>query len=240
MGARLPATGSAGIPTGTRASGLTLAFDDKKLIKALRDHKGDVGAEVGDALFHAKAKLFKRWYAAARRAGLRITARRGLVNYVLGVVKVGARPLSDYALRIVNYSRYFWTHERGKTITGRNKKLAVPLYDPAWIASNRYRKHRLFLAGGARGKGATGEVDLFVRRGRAFLGQRMWRKMGKRSHSEREGTGIAYRAVLKREVKIRPRLSFFATWRGLQPWAHTRLDMSLRRAAARFNTAKAA
>lgn len=180
-----------------------------------------------DALYHVKAKFFKAWWVTARRK-MRIRPKVGLINRVIGQVHGVAGNLSRSALRIVSFSNVFWIHELGGWVNAKGKKLPVPVtmyrVDKGGnlVARKRGRK-------GMRRELGAGKLTVYPTRRGTYLGKR-----------RRGDEAPEMRYKLARSVRLTPRLGFFATWRGLQPFARNRLDVALQRAVKRFNQTRAA
>jgi len=197
---------------------LQVEVNSKKLQEALRRVPGYLRIGMSDALDHSAKKFFKTWKAERLQGppGVRVF-RGGLLTRFKKNFFGGGGNVMDMGVSIYTDSKTARLHETGGTVTAGSGKLAVPLSrnKEMYTASGQLRKR-------FRDPGQLKNVEPVKIKGKTYLAKII-----------RKTREIKPLYVLKRSVRLKPRLQFYQTWEKLQPLRMQYINKAISKALKR-------
>jgi hypothetical protein len=195
---------------------LYVEIDKRELDLALKLIPQQLKMELGDAFDHIGRKFVKTLGQTRMSGRPGIKAQpKGLFRRLQRTMFVPTGGIMDMGTEIYFDSKVALLHELGGKVTGQGgKKLAVPLS----------ARREMFTAGGAlrqaykRPRGVKG-LNLIYLKNKYWLAKRL-----------KKLKSVVSLYVLKRSVKIPPRLQFFKTWDTMENQNMQRINLAIERA----------
>jgi len=217
---------------------LKIEINDAKLRQALRCVPGYLREELSDAIDHGARKFFKTFWQTRLQGPPGIRARHGgiFIHFFRRTVGSGevvspsakssvskasifnsAARTSNLGVVIFSDSKIARLHEFGGTVTAGSGKLAVPLSinKEMYTASGQLRKR-------FREPGQLKNVEPVKIKGKTYLA-----KITRRTRE------IKPLYVLKRSIRLKPRLQFYQTWEKLEPLRMQYINKAISKALKR-------
>ncbi len=177
-----------------------IILDERGLNKAIKRVPQAMKRELGDGMDRIGKGFLKRWRKARLFGppGVMGNTRHGLFG-TFKRVSIPGKTIDDMGMRIFSDSKVALAHEEGEVIRAGSGKLAVPLRS----------RTQMFTAKGKLKKRFKQPGRIKNLNPMKFKGQTYLVKVNKRAKS------ILPLYVLKKEIKLKPRLHFERTWNSL-------------------------